>query len=57
MEGENGLVASCDKNGLIVNCGKGSLKLLSVQIAGGKVLNFKDFINGRKIKTGDILGK
>lgn len=57
IEGENGLVASCDKNGLIVNCGKGSLKLLSVQIAGGKVLNFKDFINGRKIKTGDILGK
>ena len=57
MEGENGLVVNCDKNGLIVNCGKGSLKLLSVQIAGGKVLNFKDFINGRKIKTGDILGK
>ena len=57
VEGQNGEVVECSKESLTVKCGKGALKLLTVQLSGGKMLGYKDFINGRKIKTGDILGK
>ena len=56
-QAENGQVVECSKASLTIKCGKGGLKLLSVQLSGGKMLGFKDFINGRKIKTGDILGQ
>lgn len=57
VEAQNGEVVECSKASLTVKCGKGALKLLTVQLSGGKMLGYKDFINGRKIKTGDILGK
>ncbi len=56
IDAVNGQVIECSKLSLTVKCGSGALKLLSVQAAGGKVLGYKDFINGRKIKQGDILG-
>ncbi len=57
VEAQNGEVVECSKASLTVKCGKGALKLLTVQLSGGKMLGYKDFINGRKIKTGDVLGK
>ena len=57
VDAQNGEVVECSKASLTIKCGKGGLKLLSVQLSGGKMLGYKDFINGRKIKTGDVLGQ
>lgn len=57
IDGLPGEVVRCDKNAVIVRCGQGYLKLLTMQMAGGKALGYKDLVNGRKIKTGDILGQ
>lgn len=55
--GAPGEIVMCDKNAVVVSCGVGCLRLVSMQLSGGKVLGYRDFVNGRKIKTGDILGK
>ncbi len=55
--GSPGEVVACDKNEVVVSCGTGCLSLISMQLAGGKILGFRDFVNGRKIKIGDILGR
>jgi methionyl-tRNA formyltransferase len=54
-EGQIGEVV-CDipKKGLIVRAKDGFVKLLEVQISGGKRLKGGDFLNGRKVKKGDI---
>lgn len=56
-DAQNGQVVECAKSSLTIKCGKGGLKLLTVQLSGGKMLGYKDFINGRKIKAGDVLGQ
>jgi methionyl-tRNA formyltransferase len=51
-----GQVIAADKqNGIVVKCGVGFIKILSLQLSGGKVLSAADIINGRKIKAGDLL--
>jgi methionyl-tRNA formyltransferase len=51
-----GQVIAADKqNGIVVKCGEGAIKILSLQLSGGKVLSAADIINGRKIKAGDLL--
>ena len=54
-EGAVGEVIKADKRGIVVKCGQGSLILTSLQLAGGKRMSAADFVNGRKIKAGDIL--
>ena len=54
-EGAVGEVIKADKRGIVVKCGQGSLILTSLQLAGGKKMSAADFVNGRKIKAGDIL--
>lgn len=54
-EGAVGEVIKADKHGIVVKCGQGSLILTSLQLAGGKRMSAADFVNGRKIKAGDIL--
>lgn len=54
--GQPGEVLQCDKNAFKVQCGKDALALLEVQLAGGKKMDFKSFVNGRKVAAGDILG-
>ncbi len=49
-----GTVLSLD-NGIEIACGQGSIRLLSVTPEGKKSMLAKDFINGRKIRVGDIL--
>ncbi len=57
-DGDAGEVIFCDKaHGLIVACGKGALRLNAVQPASKKVMSDLEFINGKKIKVGDHLGK
>ena len=43
------------KRGLLVKCGDGALKLLEVQLAGGKRVLGGDLINGRKVQKGQKL--
>lgn len=50
-----GTVVSADKRGIAVACGKGAVLITELQIAGGKRMKAADFVNGRKIKAGDIL--
>ena len=42
------------KNGIWVQCGEGVLNLTQLQLPSSKVLSAKDFLNGRKIKAGDV---
>ncbi len=41
---------------LIVACGEGALEILELQLEGGKRLDVKAFLSGRKIDKGAILG-
>lgn len=54
-EGKSGEVLSADKRGITVACGENSIRITILQPAGGKIMPSRDFVNGRKIKAGDIL--
>lgn len=53
--GKAGTVIFADKRGIAVACGGGTVIITDLQIAGGKRMRASDFVNGRKIKAGDIL--
>lgn len=53
--GTAGEVLSADKRGISVGCGNGSILITELQPAGGKRMKAADFVNGRKIKAGDLL--
>jgi methionyl-tRNA formyltransferase len=55
-EGRPGEVLSSEKGVLEVACGEGSLVISELQIEGGKRLEAKSFLSGRKIEPGTILG-
>lgn len=50
-----GEVIFADKRGVAVACGDGSIIITELQPSGGKRMKASDFVNGRKIKAGDIL--
>lgn len=52
---EAGEVLRADKHGICVACGDGAIIITELQPAGGKRMKASDFVNGRKIKAGDIL--
>ncbi len=49
------ILSDSPKAGLIVACGDGAVRLTEVQAAGGKRMKGSDFLNGRKVKKGQIL--
>ena len=49
------VVCDVPKKGLIVRCGDGAVKLTEVQAAGGKRMKGSDFLNGKKIRKGQVL--
>lgn len=53
--GKAGEVLLADKSGITVACGENSIRITYLQPAGGKAMPARDFVNGRKIKAGDIL--
>lgn len=55
-EGVFGQVIRADKTGIYVLTGSGILKILELQLEGGKKLKAADFVNGRKISVGDVFG-
>jgi methionyl-tRNA formyltransferase len=55
---ENGsIVKSSVKEGLIIKSADGFVSILKLQAPNGKVLNIKDFLNGRKFEEGYIIKK
>lgn len=56
--GEPGQVLECNKSGLVVACGEGALRLVRLQLPGGKPLGFSDLYNARRdqFAPGLILG-
>ena len=45
------------KAGLVIKCGRGAVRVLSLQPAGGKVMSGKEFCNGRKVTKGQCFDK
>lgn len=55
--GESGTVLEADpKKGLTVACGEGALKLIEIQLVGGKRMKATDFLRGHAIEVGTKLG-
>ncbi len=54
-EGQTGEVLRADKRGIAVKCAGGAVLITELQPAGGKIMKASDFVNGRKIKAGDVL--
>ncbi len=54
--GKAGEVLFADKRGIAVACGGGAVLIAVLQPSGGKAMASRDFVNGRKIKAGDVLG-
>ena len=49
------VLSDSPKAGLIVACGEGeAVRLDEVQAAGGKRMKGSDFLNGRKVKKGQV---
>lgn len=49
------ILSDAPKRGLIVRCGNGeAIELSEVQAAGGKRMKGSDFLNGRKVKKGQV---
>ncbi|MBP5372900.1 MAG: methionyl-tRNA formyltransferase [Clostridia bacterium] len=50
-----GKVVKADRS-LVISCGKGALKVCELQLEGGKAMPAEDFLRGRNISEGDVLG-
>jgi methionyl-tRNA formyltransferase len=46
-------VLAAGPEGIDVACGEGVLRLLALQPAGGRSMQVKDFLNGRRVVAGD----
>lgn len=55
-EGKGGEVMQAPKGVLRVGTGDGALDILELQLEGGKRLEARDFLSGRKIEPGTVLG-
>lgn len=49
------IVCASTKDGFIIKCGEGYLKVLELQIEGGKRLDYKSFLNGNKLELNKVL--
>jgi methionyl-tRNA formyltransferase len=50
--GDPGRVLRADKNGIVVGCGRDALRLLVLQLEGGRRLNAQEFLTGHAIGPG-----
>lgn len=53
---ECGKVLVADAGGLVVACGQGTVELVRVQLEGRKALDSREFVAGRGLAAGEILG-
>lgn len=42
------IISSNNKEGIVIKCGKDALKILKLQAPGGKAMDWKSYLNGRK---------
>lgn len=56
-EASCGQVVASDKENLVIMTGNGLLKLNEVQLEGKKRMSIQDFLRGKKIEPGTVLGK
>lgn len=55
-EGQPGTILGSDADGVIVACGQGALKINGLQLPGKKRLSAVDFVRGRSLEIGTLLG-
>ena len=53
VEGRPGLAPGILDDRLCVACGQGALRVTAIKPAGSALMEFKDFVNGRRTKPGD----
>jgi len=53
---EPGTVLVADGGGIAVACGEGALELVRVQLEGRKALDSREFVSGRGLSAGEVLG-
>jgi len=49
------VILSSQKEGLRVACGEGIIELMTIQAAGGKAMDAKEFLRGRSLPVGTLL--
>ncbi|UCD58945.1 MAG: methionyl-tRNA formyltransferase [Candidatus Hydrogenedentota bacterium] len=55
--GEPGQVVTDERGNLIVHTGSGAVRILELQLPGGRRMSAEDFTRGHTIKEGTVLGK
>lgn len=55
-EGRPGTILRADADGVIVACGRGALRVNGLQLPGKKRLSAADFVRGRTLAIGTLLG-
>jgi methionyl-tRNA formyltransferase len=55
QSGSAGQILSADKSGIVVGCGQDALRILLLQLEGGKRLNPAQFLAGHALKSGQVL--
>jgi methionyl-tRNA formyltransferase len=53
--GAPGQVLNADKSGIVVGCGQDALRILMLQLEGGKRLAAEQFLAGHPLKSGQVL--
>ncbi|PLX97213.1 MAG: methionyl-tRNA formyltransferase [Desulfuromonas sp.] len=56
-QGEPGQVLEAEGGRVVVACGQGALQLGALQLPGKKMLSAADFLRGRGLETGTLLGR
>ena len=51
-----GAVLEADKRGLLLQTGEGALRILQLQPEGKKMMDAKSFLNGSRVKEGELWG-
>jgi methionyl-tRNA formyltransferase len=54
--GSPGEVLQADRSGIVIACGEGALRVLTVQLEGGRRLSVSDFLAGHSLSRGQKLG-
>jgi methionyl-tRNA formyltransferase len=56
FSGQPGVVVRADKTGLVVACGQQSLRILQLQLEGGRRMSASEFLAGHELPAGTRLG-
>jgi len=54
--GQPGEILKADKAGIVVGCGQGGLRILQLQLEGGRRMSAQEFIAGHELRPGQRLG-